>query len=142
MIYRSKAPLRLGLAGGGTDVSPYTDKFGGAVLNVAINLFAHASIELLNEPIIILNNVNEQKQISYKAQETLAINGELDLLKGVHNYMQVNYQLPAKGLQLTTSVDTPLGAGLGTSSTLMVAIIGAYIQLLSLKLSNFEIAAL
>ena len=49
MIYRSKAPLRIGLAGGGTDVSPYADMYGGAILNATISLFAHASIELLNE---------------------------------------------------------------------------------------------
>ena len=47
MIYRSKAPFRLGLAGGGTDVSPYADKFGGAILNVTVNLFANTTIILI-----------------------------------------------------------------------------------------------
>ncbi|HNH67249.1 MAG TPA: dehydrogenase, partial [Bacteroidia bacterium] len=46
MIYRSKAPLRIGLAGGGTDVSPYSDEFGGAILNATISLNAYASIQL------------------------------------------------------------------------------------------------
>ena len=54
MIFRSKAPLRIGLAGGGTDVSPYADLFGGAILNATISLFAHASIEILNEKIIVV----------------------------------------------------------------------------------------
>jgi D-glycero-alpha-D-manno-heptose-7-phosphate kinase len=49
MIYRSKAPLRLGLAGGGTDVSPFSDEYGGAILNATISLAAHASIEPLTE---------------------------------------------------------------------------------------------
>jgi D-glycero-alpha-D-manno-heptose-7-phosphate kinase len=53
MIYRSKAPLRIGLAGGGTDVSPYSDLYGGAILNATISLYAQASIEPILENKII-----------------------------------------------------------------------------------------
>jgi D-glycero-alpha-D-manno-heptose-7-phosphate kinase len=142
MIYRSKAPLRLGFAGGGTDVSPYTDKFGGAVLNATINLFAHASIEVIDEQVIVLHDITDQKHLSYNVQDQLQIDGNLDLIKAVYNYMQRRYGLPNQGLRITCAADTPAGCGLGTSSTMMVAIIGVFAEMLQLSLSKYEIANL
>ncbi len=140
MIYRSKAPLRIGLAGGGTDVSPYSDQFGGAILNATVSLFAYANIEPLEEKKIIVEALdrNEQQQFEYSAQ--LRIDGTLDLLKGVYNRIYRDYQLPQKGFRLSTFVDAPAGSGLGTSSTLVVAIIGAFVEWLKLPLGDYDIA--
>ncbi|MEO8852141.1 MAG: dehydrogenase, partial [Ginsengibacter sp.] len=62
MIYRSKAPLRIGLAGGGTDVSPYSDQFGGAILNATVSLFAYANIEPLEENKIIVQALDRKEE--------------------------------------------------------------------------------
>jgi D-glycero-alpha-D-manno-heptose-7-phosphate kinase len=62
MIYRSKAPLRIGLAGGGTDVSPYSDLYGGAILNATISLYAHATLEPLTDKKIILTATDRQEE--------------------------------------------------------------------------------
>ena len=140
MIYRSKAPLRIGLAGGGTDVSPYSDQFGGAILNATLSLYAHASIEFLDTPTIELQALDRKEFQQFDWAEQLPIDGTLDLLKGVYNRVQKDYGIPHKGFRLSTAVDAPAGSGLGTSSTLVVAILGAFVEMLKLPLGDYDIA--
>lgn len=140
MIYRSKAPLRIGLAGGGTDVSPYCDLFGGAILNATISLSAHATIIPVNNNTIIVEALDRDESEEYAAGQDLPVNGRLDLLKGVINRIRKDYGIPLTGFRLSTSVDAPAGSGLGTSSTLVVAIIGAFVEMLKLPLGDYDIA--
>ena len=140
MIFRSKAPLRIGLAGGGTDVSPYSDLYGGAILNATVSLYAKATIEVLDEPKIILETNDRGEQLTFDLQNELPINGQLDLLKGVYNCIQEDYGPIQKGFHLSTFVDAPAGSGLGTSSTLVVAVIGAFTEMLRLPLGEYDIA--
>lgn len=140
MIYRSKAPLRIGLAGGGTDVSPYCDQYNGAILNATISLFAHANIELIDKPKIIIQGLDKEESEEYDWQNHLPINGTLDLLKGVYNRVQQDFPFTKKGLRISTFVDAPSGSGLGTSSTLVVAIVGAFVEMLQLPMGEYDIA--
>ena len=142
MIYRSKAPLRIGLAGGGTDVSPYCDLYGGAILNATVSLYAYANIEPIDDNAIILNAVDRKEEERFEWTDKLPINGNLDLLKGVYNSIQSKYGVPLSGFRLSTSVDAPAGSGLGTSSTLVVAVIGAFVEMLRLPLGEYDIAHL
>jgi len=142
MIYRSKAPLRIGLAGGGTDVSPYSDMYGGAILNATISLSANASIELLDTDEIIVETLDRKEQQRFALSTALPIDGHLDLLKGVYNRIQKDFPFPVKGFRLSTYVDAPAGSGLGTSSTLVVAILGAFVEMLKLPLGDYDIAHL
>jgi D-glycero-alpha-D-manno-heptose-7-phosphate kinase len=139
MIYRSRAPLRIGLAGGGTDVSPYSDEFGGAILNATISHYAHAVIEP-NANGTRLQAMDRKETQHFDATEVLPVDGTLDLHKGVFNRIQKDFGIPDKNFCLTTYVDAPAGSGLGTSSTLMVAIIGAFAEMLKLPLGEYDIA--
>ncbi len=141
MIYRSRAPLRIGLAGGGTDVSPYCDQYGGAVLNATISLYAHASLEPLTEPLVILESMDHSKRVELPAEGPLPLEEPLLLLRGVYNRF---VKLAGRPLacRLVTSVDVPPGSGLGTSSTLVVAVIGAFVEWLKLPLGEYDIARL
>ncbi|HEX5655139.1 MAG TPA: dehydrogenase [Chitinophagaceae bacterium] len=140
MIFRSKAPLRIGLAGGGTDVSPYSDLYGGAILNATISLYAQATIEPLDEKKIILQAIDRDEVEINDWSPALATNGKLDLLKGVYNRIQKDYNIKEQGFRLSTFVDAPAGSGLGTSSTLVVAILGAFTEMLRLPLGEYDIA--
>jgi len=140
MIYRSKAPLRIGLAGGGTDVSPYSDLYGGAILNATISLYAHATIEPIDNNQIILTAVDRQEEEQFDFVNELPINGKLDLLKGVYNRIQKDHGIPKTGFRLSTFVDAPAGSGLGTSSTLVVAVIGAFAEMLRLPMGEYDTA--
>jgi D-glycero-alpha-D-manno-heptose-7-phosphate kinase len=140
MIYRSKAPLRLGLAGGGTDVAPYSELFGGAILNATINMYAYATIVERSDGKIILHA--QDKDERYEFDETLAlpIDGKLDLLKGIYNHIVANYTHKPLSFELFTRVDAPAGSGLGTSSTLVVAILGAFAHWLKLPFGEYDLA--
>jgi hypothetical protein len=85
MLIRSAAPLRLGLAGGGTDVSSYSDIFGGEVLNATIPMYAYTTIEQRDEGKIEIISVDRNESLSKDAIPELEIDGNLDLIKGVYN---------------------------------------------------------
>ena len=142
MIIRSKAPLRLGLAGGGSDVSPYSDMYGGLVLNATINLYAYCTIEETNDALVSIVGYDSNCFKSFPAGDQMSIDGEADLIKGVYNRMLKDYNLGNRSFRITTYNDAPAGSGLGTSSTMVVTILKAFIEWLSLPLGDYEIARL
>jgi len=140
MIFRSRAPLRIGLAGGGTDVSPYSELYGGSVINAAISHYASAGIETIDEKKFIIHSVDGNALFEAPLNKTLPVNGTLDLLKGMYNRVLKNFGPFDSGIRLSTTVDAPLGSGLGTSSTLMVALAGAFRQMLKFPMDNGQLA--
>lgn len=143
MLVRARAPLRLGLAGGGTDVSPYCDVHGGYVLNATIDRYAYAVIETSDEPVVRFVATDQQTENIKAASEPLLLNGKLDLHKAVYNEMvqQYNGGRPIP-MTLSTFCDAPAGSGLGSSSTLVVVMIRAFAELLNLPLDDYTIANL
>lgn len=143
MIVRARAPLRLGLAGGGTDVSPYCDTYGGYVLNAAIDRYAYAVIKTLDEPVVRFLATDQQKMVSYALDGVSESDDKLRLHKAVYNHIMHRYneQRPI-AIEMSTFCDAPAGSGLGSSSTLVVAMIKAYVELLDLPLDDYAIANL
>jgi D-glycero-alpha-D-manno-heptose-7-phosphate kinase len=141
VIVRSRAPLRLGLAGGGTDVSPYCDVHGGYVLNATIDRYAYAVITQLKEPLVKFVATDQQVEVESSASECLALSGPASLHKAVYNFVVKKFNGgQAIPLELRTFCDAPAGSGLGSSSTLVVAMLRAFSELLNLPLDDHTIA--
>lgn len=143
MIFRSKAPLRLGLAGGGTDVSPYSDLYGGAVLNATIDQYAYCTIEETGSGSIVMQASDLGHKKRYQSRKELPIDGMLDLQKGVYNRIIKDFRITKPlSFTLTTWCDAPPGSGLGSSSTMVVAILKAFAEWLGLPLGDYDMASL
>lgn len=142
MIIRAKAPLRIGLAGGGTDVSPYCDIYGGSILNACITMYAYATIEPRDDGKIEFHCADRNERGVFDSKEQLEIDGKCDLLKGVYNRLVKDYIKKPLSFTLTTYVDAPAGSGLGSSSTLVVAIVKTFQEWQNLPLGEYDLANL
>ena len=141
MIIRSRAPLRLGLAGGGTDLSPFCDLHGGFVLNATIDLYAYAHIEITTDDRVYFEARDIGKQFEGPAQSQLTPDGPLALHKAVYNRIVRQYcDGRPLSLRMATHCDAPPGSGLGSSSTLVVAMIKSFVEWLRLPLGEYDVA--
>ena len=140
MIIRSKAPLRLGLAGGGSDVSPYSDLYGGLILNATINLSAYCTIETIPGDSVLIDAYDAGTHVSCPFRERL--DGAPDLIRGVYERVVRDFGAVPGPFRITTSNDAPAGSGLGTSSTMVVCILKCFAEWMNLPLGDYEIARL
>ncbi len=139
MIIRSKAPLRISFAGGGTDVPPFPEREGGCVLNATIDKFAWGSLKPRDDDQIQIESIDVGISLSYTVDSEMAFDGQLDLAKGVI------LRLGAKnshGFDVFLHSDAPPGSGLGSSSALIVGLVGLVKEFKSLALTEYEIAHL
>jgi len=142
-IIRARAPLRLGLAGGGTDVPPYCDVNGGAVLNAAISWYAYATISAAPDGKVIFRATDLDQEVVLDADPDMPLDGTLGLHRAVWRRMirQYNGNRPIS-LCLTTCSDVPAGSGLGSSSTIVVAMAQAFREYLGIPLTEYQLARL
>src|ERR1700722_19465576 len=140
---RARAPLRLGLAGGGTDLSPYCDECGGAILNATIGRYAYAHLTLRddNKLCFSAHDVKQQDIIPLAAE--LSLDCGLLLHRAVFNRITRDFlRGRIHALNVSSAVDAPAGSGLGGSSALVVALIEAYRVAFQLPLGRYDVARL
>lgn len=144
MIIRSRAPLRLGFAGGGTDLETYSNANGGAVLNATISMYAYCTLIPTDNGKICIYSYDNKNDLEIDSIPEIAPDGDkLILHRGVYNRIvkEFNGGKPLSFI-MSTSNDAPVGSGLGTSSTMIVAILEAFNKWLGLGLNEYQKAQL
>jgi D-glycero-alpha-D-manno-heptose-7-phosphate kinase len=139
-IYRSKVPFRISFGGGGTDMPSYTKNYTGAVINTTIRLFTHTSLQLRDDTKVTFKWVNKDEFETHDFSNELDCSYGLKLFKATHNHICKKYNIEPIGYDIVSYQDVPTGSGLGTSSTLIVSLIGVYMELFNLPLGEYDIA--
>lgn len=139
----SKSPLRLGLAGGGTDVSPYSEMFGGHVLNATITLYTYCTLCEGDAGKVDFYAADFNQRDTVPLYPACTLDGGLLLHRAVYRRI-VNDFLGgvAPSLRVVTYSDAPPGSGVGSSSSLVVAMVQAYVEYFNLPLGEYDVAHL
>jgi D-glycero-alpha-D-manno-heptose-7-phosphate kinase len=145
-ILRSKAPLRISFAGGGTDVSPYPEEKGGAVLNCTIDKFAYSTLEASADGRgqTSIESLDYNMVVNFQMAGDLVYNGELDLVKAALKVLRKPNRPsePPDSLRLFLHSDAPAGTGLGSSSAMCVALVGAFQHYLKEPWTSYDVSEL
>ncbi len=142
-VFRGRAPLRLGLAGGGTDVSPYCDLYGGAVLSATISLYAHTTITPSPDGQVHFLALDQDVHETFPTRGELPPGNRLSLHHGVYNRVVRDFmEGRPQAVTISTACDAPAGSGLGSSSTLVVSMLRTFAEMLNVPLGEYDLAHL
>jgi D-glycero-alpha-D-manno-heptose-7-phosphate kinase len=112
----SQTPLRVSLAGGGTDLPAYCDKSEGRVLSVAIDKYVHVIVQERFDDQIHVNYAKRKEVVSSVEEVQHPLAREAMRVAGMRG-----------GCEVTTLADIPSeGSGLGSSSSLTVGYLNAF----------------
>jgi D-glycero-alpha-D-manno-heptose-7-phosphate kinase len=142
VIFRARAPLRISFCGGGTDLAPYVNEHGGLVLNATIDRHAYATLQLRDDRRISVRSLDFKTDLHFSVDEPPPFDGNLDLIKACLRRLSPDSPEEARGLELYLETEAPPGSGLGASSALVVATIGALAEWRRLTLDKYEVARL
>jgi D-glycero-alpha-D-manno-heptose-7-phosphate kinase len=136
-LIRAKAPLRISFAGGGTDVSPFPEREGGVVLSSTINRYAWGTLRPRDDGQICINSLDFGVSLAYASREHLDYDGQMDLAKAAIKRLAGDHTV---GYDLFLHTDAPPGSGLGSSSAMMVALVGLLKEFHGMPLTDYEVA--
>lgn len=136
-VIRSRAPIRIDFAGGWTDVPPFSEREGGAVVNATINRYTYATMMPREDDRIRIISADFEKYVEVANFRSIEYDGNLDLIKAAVKVLDVGI-----GMDIYVRCDAPPGSGTGSSSSISVALIGLLNFVQKVKLSPHEVAKL
>jgi len=139
-LVRARAPLRISFSGGGTDVSPYFEERGGAVLSTTIDRYAYATVRARRGTGLTVRSLDYGITIRHDIRTRMRYDGNLDLVKAAINRM--NIRRSGAGIEMCLHSDAPPGSGLGSSSTLVVAALAALARWKRTPMTDYDLAEL
>jgi len=134
MKIRSKAPFRVSFGGGGTDMAPFCVDHGGCIISTTIDRHAFITIEPREDKKIHVNAINFGEEITFDIGDK-NYSKKFELFKGAVNVLDID-----DGFNISAYSELPAGSGMGGSSSLMVALIGAFDEYYNFGFSPHEIA--
>lgn len=137
MLIRAKAPLRISFGGGGTDVPPFPESEGGCVLSATIDRYAWGTLRPRHDGGLCIESRDFGTSLSYSSRRDMVLDGEMDLAKAAIRRLTGDYE---QGFDLYLRSDAPPGSGLGSSSAMMVALVGLFQEWKGLTLTDYDIA--
>lgn len=132
----SQAPTRISFAGGGTDVSPFPELHGGAVVSTTISIFMSVRLRLRKDPKVIICSNTRPEPITYENVAALEYDGKLDFIKAVAKALHNGNE----GFEVYLYSPLPMCSGLGGSGAMCVALLDAFNHMRLNRLNNYELA--
>ncbi|HZT68617.1 MAG TPA: GHMP kinase [Terriglobia bacterium] len=137
MLIRAKVPLRVSFAGGGTDVKQFLEREGGCVLNATVGRYVWGTLRSRQDGQINIESADLGYIVNYDTQTDPVYDGKLDLVKAAIKSLGGSN---STGFDLFLHSEAPPGSGLGSSSTLMVCLVGLMKEFLNLPMTDYEMA--
>src|SRR5947209_3469275 len=131
----ARAPVRISLGGGGTDLEAYYAKYGGTVINASINKYFYTIITPDNSNVLQVISADYRTLFRHPAYHDLFWNGDLALLKAVLHEFGIR-----RGINLFVASEVPPGTGLGSSSAAAVALVRALSTLMERPMTKQQVA--
>jgi D-glycero-alpha-D-manno-heptose-7-phosphate kinase len=137
VLIRGKAPLRVSFAGGGSDVSPYCDEYGGCVLSTTVGMYVYGALEVRNDKRVHIFSLDYEEMIKYELGGELHDGDKLRFLRAL--IARLN---PPTGLNIYIHSDAPPGTGLGSSGAISALIVGLCNRAFNFMMTRYEMAQL
>ncbi|GAG62273.1 unnamed protein product [marine sediment metagenome] len=115
-------------------MAPYCIEYGGCVISTAIDRHVYVTIEPRDDKKIRIFSLNYNQELVFNIGDK-DYSTDFEIFKGIVNVLEIN-----DGFNITTYSELPAGSGMGGSSSLSVALIGAFNVYYNFGLSEHDIA--